>query len=103
MMELVTYVPEDYLEAVKEALFAAGGGFYGNYDKCCWCTLGTGQFRALEGSSPFIGRENEVEYVKEYRLEMIVPEDKVKAVVAALKDAHPYEVPAYHIFPILAE
>ncbi len=103
MMELVTYVPEDYIEKVKEALFAAGGGAYGKYDKCCWITLGLGQFRALEGSSPFIGRENEVECVKEYRLEMIVPEEKVKAVIAALKESHPYEVPAFHLFPVLID
>lgn len=91
----VTYVPVPQIEQVKEALCAAGAGRIGNYDCCMWQTLGTGQFRPLEGSNPFIGKQNIVEHVEEIKLEMVVTKDKIQDVVAALKKSHPYETPAY--------
>ncbi|MEQ8952612.1 MAG: NGG1p interacting factor NIF3, partial [Gammaproteobacteria bacterium] len=50
------YVPESHLEQVKSAMFAAGAGRAGEYDSCAWQTLGQGQFRGLEGSSPYLGQ-----------------------------------------------
>jgi len=91
---LVFYVPEDYSEKVKKAVFTAGAGSMGNYDSCCWQTVGDGQFRPVSGSSPFIGSQGEVEHVREVRVEMICRIEKIDSVLEALHQAHPYETPA---------
>ena len=89
------YVPETHAEAVKQAMFAAGAGTIGNYDCCCFQTVGRGQFRPLDGSSPYLGSAGRVEQVTEWKLEMIFPEEKLQEVIAALRRAHPYETPAF--------
>jgi len=97
MYKLCFYVPESHLEVVKAAVFAAGAGRIGDYDNCCWQVLGQGQFRPLAGSKPFLGQSGTVECVSEYRVEMVCEVRLVKAVVAALLDAHPYEEPAWDV------
>ncbi len=89
------YVPETHAEAVKQAMFEAGAGMIGNYDCCCFQTVGRGQFRPLDGSSPYLGSNGQVEHVTEWKLEMIFPEEKLREVIAALRRAHPYETPAF--------
>ena len=100
LAQLVFYVPAEHAEAVKDAVFAAGGGRIGNYDRCSWQTLGTGQFRPLPGSHPFLGQTGDVEPVQELRVELVVPEPALAEVVEALLAAHPYETPAYSFWPI---
>ena len=97
MYSLVVYVPEEHLEELKKALFAAGGGDFGSYDSCSWEVAGTGQFRPLEGSQPFIGEKGRIESLREYRLEMVCRDERVRGLIDALMTAHPYEVPAYHL------
>lgn len=89
------YVPETHAEAVKQAMFEAGAGTVGNYDSCCFQTVGRGQFRPLSGSNPYLGSNGQVEHVTEWKLEMIFPEEKRREVIAALRRAHPYETPAF--------
>ncbi|MDD4018257.1 MAG: NGG1p interacting factor NIF3 [Kiritimatiellae bacterium] len=95
MYKLTVYIPETHLEAVKEALFAAGAGRYAAYDRCCWQVLGQGQFRPLAGSDPFIGQAGAEEGVQEYRVEMICADAAVDGVTRALRATHPYEEPAF--------
>ena len=95
MYKLCVYIPETHLEAVKQALFAAGAGRIGDYDSCCWQTLGQGQFRPLAGSQPFIGQQGAVETVPEYKVELVCEDALIAAAIAAMKLAHPYEEPAY--------
>ncbi|NHN36209.1 NGG1p interacting factor NIF3 [Pseudomaricurvus alcaniphilus] len=97
MYKLCFYVPESHLAPVKDALFAAGAGRIGAYDSCCWQTLGQGQFRPLAGSQPYLGQQGQVETVAEYKVELVVDEPLIGAVVGALKSAHPYEEPAYDV------
>ncbi len=94
MYKLCVFVPESHLEVVKQALFAAGAGRIGDYDQCCWQTLGQGQFRPLAGSDPFLGRQGEVEQVAEWKLELVVEDALLDAALLALRAAHPYETPA---------
>lgn len=98
MYKIVTYIPEPALEQVKNAMFAAGAGHFGNYECCSWQTLGEGQFRPLSGANPSIGTVGEISCVSEWKVEMIVAENKLYDVVAAYKQAHPYETPAYEVY-----
>ena len=97
MYKIGLYVPDSHVEAVKQAMFAAGAGRIGNYDSCSWQTLGQGQFRALQGSQPYVGQKGSVERIAEWQVEMVCEEAAVKAVITALRAAHPYEEPAYHV------
>ena len=100
MYKLVFFVPSECAEPVKQAVFDAGAGAYERYDSCCWQTAGTGQFRPLAGSAPYLGRQGEVEYVTEVRVEMVCDDHAVESAVEALLAAHPYEEPAYEVYRI---
>jgi len=95
MYQLIFYVPESHLEAVKAAVFESGAGRIGHYEHCSWECLGTGQFRPLDGSNPYVGESGTEQRVTEYRVEMVCSNDFIKAAVAALIASHPYETPAY--------
>lgn len=97
MLKLTVYVPDSHLEAVKQALFGAGAGRLGNYDQCCWQVMGEGQFRPLLGAQPFLGKTSQLETVPEWRLEVLLPASAQTAVVQALRQAHPYETPAFDL------
>jgi hypothetical protein len=99
--KLVVFVPEEALDAVRAAVFAAGAGRIGEYERCSWYTAGTGTFLAGEESSPTIGERGREERVPELRLETLFPEERQAAIVAALRSAHPYEEPAFDIYPLL--
>ena len=100
MKQFSFYVPEEALEKVKTALFAVGAGHIGNYSHCCWQCLGEGQFLPQVGSHPHLGQVGSIAKVKEYKVEMLCADDCVQACIDALKAAHPYEVPAYHLLDI---
>lgn len=100
MYKVCFFVPEDYLDATKSAMFEAGAGRLGDYDCCAWQTLGLGQFRPLAGSDPFVGVQGEIERVPEYKVEMVCEDAVIRAVIAALKQAHPYEEPAYEVYAL---
>ena len=100
MYQLIFYVPATHKEQVKAAVFAAGAGRIGNYDQCAWECLGTGQFRPLKGSNPFLGQENNLHLVDEYRVELICTDEYIHAALNALIQSHPYEEPAYTVFAI---
>ena len=101
MYQIVFYVPEAHLEPVKKALFEAGAGKIGDYDSCAWQTLGQGQFRPLEGSAPYIGQAGKVEQVAEYKVELVCEKAMLKGAITAMLAAHPYEEPAYSVWPLL--
>ena len=98
MYKICVFVPENAAEQVKQAMFAAGAGRIGAYDSCCWQTLGQGQFRPLEGSSPHIGEQGNVETVAELRIEMVCDDALIKDTVRAMINSHPYEEPAYDVW-----
>jgi dinuclear metal center YbgI/SA1388 family protein len=98
--KLVVFVPDEHADDVRTAMAAAGAGKIGRYDSCSFGSDGTGTFRPLAGADPHIGTIGTVEHVRERRIEMILPEWRVSAVVAAMRAAHPYEEAAYDIIPI---
>ena len=91
-------MPASHLDATRDAVFAAGAGWIGEYSRCSWSTLGRGTFRGGEGTSPAVGEAGRDETVTEYRVETVVPDDRLAAVVDALRRAHPYEEPAFDVY-----
>jgi hypothetical protein len=100
--KLVWFVPEDALDATRSAVFAAGAGRIGDYERCSWYTRGTGTFRPLDGADPAVGEVGREERVPELRVETVVPVAVMGDVVRALLDAHPYEEVAYELYATVA-
>jgi dinuclear metal center YbgI/SA1388 family protein len=100
LLKLVVFIPENYLDKVKDAVFEAGAGATGNYDKCSFGTPGTGSFRPGECSNPFVGKKGKIHFEREVRFETILYSELKEKVVAALLKTHPYEEPAYDIFSL---
>lgn len=94
------YVPKSHLEIVKQAMFDAGAGRVGNYECAAWQTKGRGQFKPLAGSTPFLGTENKLKKVAEYKVEMVCEAANLSEVLMAFKNAHPYEEPGYGVIPL---
>ena len=91
------FVPKEYSEKVKNAVFSEGAGEYDNYGCCAYTTEGKGQFLPLENAKPFIGNQNELTFTEEEKITFICPASKLNRVVSAMVKAHPYETPAYNI------
>jgi dinuclear metal center YbgI/SA1388 family protein len=100
LYKLVVFVPEGDLGRVSDAVFAAGAGIIGQYRECSFRLAGTGTFFGTEGTSPTVGQKGRREEVPEWRWEVVVPADRLEAVVAAMRSAHSYEEPAYDIYPL---
>jgi dinuclear metal center YbgI/SA1388 family protein len=101
--KISVFVPSDYVEKITEAMAISGAGIIGNYEYCSFRTSGVGTFKGGKNSKPFIGAPGEFEKVDEVRLEMIVPFWKVSAVINNIRTAHPYEEPAFDIYPLQNE
>ena len=98
--KLIVFVPREALDDVRDALFAAGAGRIGNYERCSWYTQGTGTFRGGAGSTPSVGEAGREERVAELRLETVFPVEQQDEVLAALRRAHPYEEPAFDLYEL---
>lgn len=99
--KLIVFVPPESLDDVRDALFSAGAGRIGAYDRCSWYTEGVGTFLGGEGTSPRVGERGREEHVREVRLETVFPRERHDAVIAALRLAHPYEEPAFDVYELL--
>lgn len=96
----VVYVPAADADAVRAAMFGAGAGQIGDYSHCSWAVAGTGQFLPHEGATPAIGSVGAIEHVAEDRVETVAPAARRRAILAAVRGAHPYEEPAFDILPM---
>jgi dinuclear metal center YbgI/SA1388 family protein len=99
-VKLAVFVPVFHADAVRDAICLADAGWIGNYSHCTFQARGTGTFLPLEGTRPYTGKHGELSRVDEARLETIVPASKLKAVLQAMLKAHPYEEPAYDLYPL---
>jgi dinuclear metal center YbgI/SA1388 family protein len=100
LKKLVTFCPVDHAGNIREAMFNAGAGHIGEYDRCSFNAEGTGSFRAGDKANPYVGNIGETHFEKEVRIEMIFPAYRQKDVITALLEAHPYEEVAYDIYPL---
>lgn len=98
--KIVIFVPAANVEELSEALFSAGGGVIGNYEKCSFRISGEGTFKGNEDSNPVVGKKGNTEKVEELRLELIVDSWNLGKIINAIKKYHPYEEPAYDIYPL---
>ena len=99
--KLVWFVPREALEKTRAAVFEAGAGRIGEYERCSWYTAGTGTFLAREGAEPTVGEVGREERVAELRGETVVPAERASEIVRALVAAHPYEEVAYELYPLV--
>ena len=95
------FVPPAALHSTQNAVFAAGAGWIGGYSRCSWAAMGEGTFFAGEGTAPSVGEVGRDQRVTEYRVETVVPAERLSAVVEALRRAHPYEEPAFDVYPLV--
>jgi dinuclear metal center YbgI/SA1388 family protein len=99
-LKLVFFVPAESADAVTDAVSCAGAGVIGAYSRCAFMSSGTGTFFGGEGANPTLGEAGKIETVEELRVEMILHQSRSRQVVRALVHAHPYEEPAYDLFPL---
>ncbi|WP_417429915.1 Nif3-like dinuclear metal center hexameric protein [Halpernia sp.] len=97
LKQLQVYVPKEYSENLKEALFKAGAGNIGFYDECSFKISGDGTFRPIEGSNPFSGNLNERKNTSEDLISVIFESYKLSKILAVMKNSHPYEEVAHQI------
>lgn len=102
-VKIIVTVPIDNVEQVRNAMCEAGAGVIGNYTYCSMSTKCIGTFKPNDKANPFIGKNNNLEFVEEEKLEVICNIDNVKNVVSKLRESHPYEEPAIDIVPLLDE
>jgi dinuclear metal center YbgI/SA1388 family protein len=100
LRKLVVFVPPEQLDQVRNAMFDAGAGVIGDYDRCSFNLEGKGTFRGSEGTDPFVGTPGEMHQEPEVRVETIVPGHLAGRVIKAMIGAHPYEEVAYDLYPL---
>jgi hypothetical protein len=99
--KVVVTVPENEADKLREAIGNAGGGKVGNYTYCSFSVKGTGRFLPIDGAKPAIGQVGQFEEVAEERIEITCDSENVKAVVAAIREAHSYEEPAIDVYELV--
>jgi len=102
-VKIVTFVPLENADAVREALGSAGAGQIGEYSFCSYSVVGKGRFIPSANATPHIGASGVTEVVEEERIEVECDRSKAKVVIEAMKTAHPYEEVAYDVYPLLEE
>lgn len=100
--KLVTFVPPENLDTVAAAVFDAGAGRIGDYEQCSYRLQGEGTFFGTETTHPRRGQKGRLEKVSETRIEVVVPDRRLPEVIAALRESHPYEEPAFDLYPLAA-
>lgn len=100
-VKIVVYVPQSHCDAVRKVLAEKGAGKIGNYDSCSFTVNGTGRFRPLEGSEPYMGREGVIEEVTEVRIETVAPVEIFQEIIEAVREVHPYEEAVIDVMPLL--
>ena len=100
LLKLVTFVPDHAAENVRKALFKAGAGYIGNYSSSSFNIEGQGTFLALENSRPYCGKIGQLHTEEEIRIETIFPTHLKTQIISSLISVHPYEEPAYDLYPL---
>jgi dinuclear metal center YbgI/SA1388 family protein len=100
--KLVTFVPRAAVDAVASALGRAGAGHIGEYSECSTRAPVVGTFLGGSQTNPAVGVPGKLEHVEEIRLEMVCPRHALGRVARVMRDVHPYEEPAWDVYPLAA-
>lgn len=100
MYKVVVYVPVADADMMRKAIGDAGGGKLSAYSHCSFSTRGVGRFTPLSGAKPAIGEVGKPEKVEEERIELVCEDDRLDGVLAAIREAHPYEEPGVEAWKI---
>lgn len=98
--KLVTFVPADHVDAIRDALAHVGAGQIGDYSHCTYMLHGQGTFIPGDSTQPTIGKRGLLKKVDEVRMEMVMPVNRMDMIVELLRKVHPYEEPAFDIYPL---
>lgn len=101
-IQIIVGVPPEHVGAVLDAIAQAGGGSLGEYTHCAYTSMGKGRFKPSSAANPAVGEKGEINEVDEVRVETFCSRDIAKQVVAAIRAAHPYEVPMIYLLPVLS-
>lgn len=101
LVVIVVFSPADAAPKIRKALADAGVGQLGEYRACTFSASGIGRFEPSLKANPTIGTPGEPEEVAEQRIECVCKRSKARAALEAMLAAHPYEEPAYHVYPIM--
>lgn len=101
LVKIVVYVPESHAERIRQALADNGAGRIGRYSQCSFSSKGISRFKPEEGSDPSVGEIGKVQEVVEEKIEVGCRRSQVTDILAALKEAHPYEEFVVDVYPML--
>ena len=96
-VQLMTHVPADRVEEVRDAMASAGAGCIGNYDTCSSILESKGTFRPGTNSNPVVGTHGTIERVDECTLLMVCSTAALPDTIDALRRAHPYTEPPINV------
>lgn len=99
-VKIVVFVPETHTDVVRKAMGDAGAGIIGNYSHCTFSSKGVGRYKPESGASPYIGEVGKYEEVIEERIETVCLREKLKGVIKAIKEVHPYDEVAFDVYPL---
>ena len=102
-VKIIVMVPLENVSEVRAAMCEAGAGVIGNYTYCSTLTKSIGTFIPNDKAKPYIGENGKLEVVEEEKLEVVCDINKVKKVIAKLREVHPYEEPGIDIIPLIEE
>ena len=102
-VKIIVTIPVQNVEEVRKTVCETGAGIIGNYTYCSTSSKCLGTFKPNDNATPYIGKNNKLEFVEEEKLEVVCDVKKVKKVITKLREVHPYEEPAIDIVPLLDE
>lgn len=102
-VKIIVTIPVENVNEVRNAICEAGAGVIGNYTNCSMSTKCIGTFKPNDDANPYIGKNNNLEFVEEEKLEVVCDVKLVKNIITKLREVHPYEEPAIDIIPLLDE
>lgn len=75
-LKLEIFIPATHFRILQKTLQSADAGHIGNYDSCLSYSPVIGTWRPLEGTTPYIGKENEISEEEEYKVEVTIKKRK---------------------------
>ena len=97
LKKLITYVPINNAELIKNKLFEVGAGKLGNYDECSFSSEGVGTYKGNSESNPHLGQKNKRHHENELMISLTFESHLEQIIIKTLLENHPYEEVAYEI------